>query len=256
VRESDEAGYVQEHEGDLWRTDDLADNHFARLRLKLPPAGHKNLLDGDMVGVDPLDFFYRKYSFYHSESELDDHAVENPFFYNYQFQKDLTNSNSLKLVGFNNSNSSDHSHVGNWGIGTYPYNTIGSTDMMLSFEQTMQSTFGYNTRGPLTYYKLDVSYNTFSNKAFQHLGLDTKFKLRKPNLNYDYIDTTSKIVRSQGDKEGKLQVPPHPLTWEIHALAGDPALNNIINIDLEGKLDNEYIPDRAQTLPVRKTALL
>ena len=255
VRESDEAEYVQEHEGDLWRTDDLSDNHFARLRLKLPPAGHKNLLDSDMSGVDPLDFFYRKYSFYHSESELDDHAVENPFFYNYQFQKDLTNPNSLKLVGFNNSNSSDHSHAGNWGIGTYPYNTIGSTDIMLSFEQTMQSTFGYTTRGPLTYYKLDVSYNTFSNKAFQHLGLDTKFKLRKPNLNYDYIDTTSKIVRGQGDMVGKLQVPPHPLTWEIHALAGDVSLNNIINIDLEGKLDNEFISDRAQTLPVRKTAL-
>ena len=236
VKESGDPGYVQ-----LMTLD-------TRLILTPPPVGHKNMSLYNQVAnsISVPEFFYRKYAFYYSEQTPFDHAVENPLFYNYQFQKDLTNPKGLKLFGFNNTNKNDYAHVGSWGIGASPYNTINSDDVLISFDQAKSSTFGYNIVGPLTYYKLDVSYNKYNETGgapFLHKQQPTNFKLRKGNLNYEYIDTTSQRVANREDKTN------NPIRYKAEVITSDPSLNYSNVKDLYNKLDNEYIENRPQIDP-------
>ena len=235
VRESGDAGYIQ-------------DNSLnSRLVLLVPPENHRNRtlynIDTSSSDISASEYYYRKYADYYSEASLMDHAVENPLFYNYQFQKDLTNRNGIKLFGFNNTNSNDNHHVGSWGIGVYPYNTINSNDVMLQFVQTMSTTFGYNVVGPLTHYKLDEGYNKYTGVGgvqFMHNGKPTNFKLRKGNLNYEYIDTTSaRVADSIKDISGIL--------WKAEIETFDPSLTRPNVGDLFNKLDDEYISNRDQS---------
>tara|TARA_Y100000768_G_scaffold389042_1_gene391373 strand:- start:806 stop:3370 length:2565 start_codon:yes stop_codon:yes gene_type:complete len=238
VRESAEPGYVQ------------ANTLYTRLHLIPPPEnppGHKNMslytVANNLTDITVVDFFYRKYSFYYSNASLFDHEVENPLFYNYQFQKELDNPNGIKLFGFNNTNANDHPHVGSWGIGVSPYNTINSNDVILQFAQSMSSTFGYNKVGPLTYYKLDEGYNKYNGTGgipFLHNNIETNFKIRKGNLNYDYIDTTSSLVANRADET------TNPIKFSLEVVTTDPSLNYGNVGELHTKLDDEYIPGREQ----------
>lgn len=235
IRESDEPGYVQ------------ANTLETRLHLIPPPINHKNrtlyTIANNSVTISPKDYFYRKYAFYYSNASLFDHEVKNPLFYNFQFQKELDNPRGIKLFGFNNTNANDHPHVGSWGIGLSPYNTINSEDVMLQFAQSMSSTFGYNVVGPLTYYKLDEGYNKYNGTGgipFLHKGVATNFKLRKGNFNYEYIDTTSKLVADRSDGTNA------PIKFSMETVSSDPSLNYATVGELYDELDDEYIRGRPQ----------
>uniref|UniRef100_A0A6C0BVR4 Uncharacterized protein n=1 Tax=viral metagenome TaxID=1070528 RepID=A0A6C0BVR4_9ZZZZ len=231
IRESDDPGYVQ------------LNTLGTRLNLIAPPPDHKNLSMYNPYKsiLTAATFLLRKYAFYYSNAAIDDHAVRYDLFYNYQFQKNITNSKGVKLFGFNNTNANDHPAVGSWGVGISPYNTINSDDVMLQFAQNLNSTFGYTDQtGALPYYKLDVSYNKYGGSgAFSHNGVETNFKLRKGNLNYEYIDSTSTRVAEDGAGS--------PLRYKREVITEDLSLNDYILPDLYNKLDNEYIPGREQS---------
>ena len=178
----------------------------------------------------------------------EDNRVEDPDFYKHQFQKDFTNPEAVKIIGFNNKIPFDHPHHGTWALARYPYNTFNDRDVILTYgEQHTRDTFyelslndlvpndldnhpdyydpdgldyygnyahkdptndegngikpGWiqKNKGPLPYYRLDQRY---TKNYFKHptKGLMFgRFRLRKVNYNFQYIDKTSFPVREFGN---------------------------------------------------------
>ena len=165
-----------------------------------------------------------------------DNRVEDEDFYKHQFQKSTTNEEAVKLIGVSNKIPFDHPHHGTWCLARYPYNIINNRDVILTYgEQHMRDTFyelsnndllpndldnhplyndpdgidyygnpdhqtGWTIRnkGPLPYYRLDEE---FTHKYLAHPTKGTdygRFRIRKVNQNFQYIDKTSYDVRQFG----------------------------------------------------------
>ena len=198
-------------------------------RINIPPSNNIS---------DPEDFsrFFLNHVAKNPLFSGEDNRVEDPDFYKHQFQKDFTNPEAVKIIGFNNRIPFDHPHHGTWALARYPYNTFNDRDVILTYgEQHMRDSFyelslnnlvpndldnhpdyydadgldyygndeheGWvvKNRGPLPYYRLDKNY---TKNYFKHPTkglLFGRFRIRKVNYNFQYIDKTSFPVRESGN---------------------------------------------------------
>ena len=165
-----------------------------------------------------------------------DNRVEDENFYKHQFQKSTTSEEAVKIIGVSNKVPFDHPHHGTWCLARYPYNIINNRDVILTYgEQHIRDKFyelsnndllpndldnhplyndpngidyygnpdhqtGWTLKntGPLPYYRLDEE---FTHKYLAHPTKGTdygRFRMRKVNQNFQYIDTTSYDVRQYG----------------------------------------------------------
>jgi len=152
--------------------------------------------------------FLNKYAIYYNvfDARPSDNKRIDEKFYDFQFQKAFTSGKRIKLFGYNNLSDKDDVHFGSWTIAKFPYNIISQSDVFIQHTQeSLTEQFGTTIPdwqegatpgtkminvGPLPYNKLDVSYNDVAWKTPN--GSATNFKLRKVNLNYNYVDRISK----------------------------------------------------------------
>ena len=135
--------------------------------------------------------------------------IEDPLFYNHQFQKDLFNKNAPKICGIKSALSTDFANNGNWELLKFPYNAFGNEDTMCRYDNQTLNTQNVNIYGiptidgPLSYHELDISFtnnilNDYPKNLDENIGSRfSSLRIRKVNPNYKYTEGSTNNSRTQ-----------------------------------------------------------